>query len=63
VVAAIDDSNANIQIGVATSQIAPDANLVVRVGDEMYASTARRVGADSVVIPEVVSGTRVVEEL
>jgi voltage-gated potassium channel len=57
VVAAIDDSNANIQIGVATSQLAPEAHLVVRVGDEMYESTARRVGADRVVIPEVVSGT------
>ncbi|MFB6157288.1 MAG: TrkA family potassium uptake protein [Haloferacaceae archaeon] len=63
VVAAIDDSNANIQIGVAVSQIAPESRLVVRVGDEMYESTARRVGADAVVIPEVVSGDRVVENL
>jgi len=57
VVAAIDDSNANIQIGVTASQIAPESNLVVRVGDEMYRSTAHRVGADRIVIPEVVSGT------
>jgi len=57
VVAAIDDSNANIQIGVTASQIAPESHLVVRVGDEMYKSTAHRVGADRVVIPEVVSGT------
>jgi len=62
-VAAIDDSNANIQIGVSTSQIAPKAHLVVRVGDEIYESTARHIGADTVVIPEVVSGTDVVERL
>jgi len=62
-VAAIDDSNANIQIGVSTSQIAPEAHLVVRIGDEMYESTARRIGADTVVIPEVVSGTQLVEGL
>jgi voltage-gated potassium channel len=63
VVAAIDDSNANIQIGIVTSQLAPDARLVVRVGDEMYESLARRSGADDVVIPEVVSGTDVVDGL
>ncbi|QPV65074.1 NAD-binding protein [Halosimplex litoreum] len=63
VVAGIDDSNANIQIGVATSQLAPESKLVVRVGDEMYESTARRVGADAVVIPEVVSGSDVVADL
>lgn len=63
VIAAIDDSNANIQIGVSTSQLAPEAHLVVRIGDEMYESTARRIGADTVVIPEVVSGTEVVEAL
>lgn len=63
VIAAIDDSNANIQIGVSTSQIAPKAHLVVRVGDEIYESTARRIGADTVVIPEVVSGTDIVERL
>ena len=63
VVAAIDDSNANVQIGVSTTQIAPETRLVVRVGDEMYESTARGIGADVVVIPEVVSGTEVVEGL
>jgi voltage-gated potassium channel len=63
VIAAIDDSNANIQIGVSTSQLAPEAHLVVRVGDEMYESTARRIGADTVVIPEVLSGTELVAEL
>jgi len=63
VVAAIDDSSANVQIGVTTGQIAPEATLVIRVGDEMYESTARRVGADVVVIPEVVSGDNLVERL
>jgi len=63
VVAGIDDSNVNIQIGIVTSQLAPDALLVVRVGDEMYESLALRAGADTVVIPEVVSGTDVVTNL
>jgi voltage-gated potassium channel len=36
---------------------------VVRIGDEMYESTARRIGADTVVIPEIVSGTEVVDAL
>jgi Trk K+ transport system NAD-binding subunit len=63
VVAAIDDSNANIQIAIATSQLAPEVTLVVRVGDEMYESLARRAGADEVIIPEVVSGKRVIEAL
>jgi voltage-gated potassium channel len=55
-VAAIDDSNANVQIAVVGSQLAPDVRVVVRVGDEMYETLARRAGADEVVIPEVVSG-------
>lgn len=63
VIAGIDDSNANIQIGIVTSQLGPDARLVVRVGEEMYESLARRAGADDVVIPEVVSGTDVVDGL
>ncbi|MFB6085046.1 MAG: TrkA family potassium uptake protein [Halorientalis sp.] len=63
VVAAIDDSNVTIQIAIVTSQLAPDAALVVRVGDETYESVARRAGADTVVIPEVVSGTDVVDGL
>jgi len=63
VVAAIDDSNANIQIAIAASQLAPVVRLVVRVGDEMYESLARRAGADEVVIPEVVSGREVIAEL
>jgi voltage-gated potassium channel len=63
VVAAIDDSNVNIQIAIAASQLAPEVTLVVRVGDEMYESLARRAGADEVVIPEVVSGKQVIESL
>jgi hypothetical protein len=63
VVAAIDDSNANIQIAIAASQLAPDVTLLVRVGDEMYESLARRAGADEVIIPEVVSGRQVVESV
>ncbi|PSQ17248.1 potassium channel protein [Halobacteriales archaeon QS_8_69_26] len=63
VVAAIDDSNANIQTAIAASQISPELRVVVRVGDEMYESLARRAGADEVIIPEVVSGERVTESL
>jgi hypothetical protein len=63
VVAAIDDSNANIQIAITASQIAPDVRLVVRVGDEDYTSVARRAGADEVVIPEVLSGEDVSDSL
>lgn len=63
VVAAIDDSNANIQIAIAASQLAPGVRLVVRVGDETYESLARRAGADEVIIPEVVSGRQVTTEL
>jgi voltage-gated potassium channel len=63
IVAAIDDSNANIQIAVTASQLAPEVRVIVRVGDEMYESLARRAGADQVVIPEVASGERVTDEL
>jgi len=63
VVAAIDDSNANLQIAITGSQIAPSVTMVVRVGDEQYESVARRAGADEVVIPEVVSGERVTEAI
>jgi voltage-gated potassium channel len=58
-VAAIDDSNANIQITIVTSQLAPSCRLVTRVGDEVYEATARRAGADEVIIPEVLSGNEV----
>ncbi|MCX2818596.1 MAG: voltage-gated potassium channel [Methanobacteriota archaeon] len=63
VVCAVDDSNVNIQTAVVVSQIAPDCRVVVRVGDEMYESLARRAGADDVVIPEVMSGESVTEGL
>lgn len=63
VVAAIDDSNVNLQISVLASQLAPDATLIVRVGEQTYASTARRAGADTVVIPEIMSGSDIAGEL
>lgn len=63
VVGAIDDSNVNIQIAIAASQLAPTVEIVVRVGDEMDEALARRAGADEVVIPERVSGEQVCENL
>ena len=63
VVAAIDDSNVNIQIAIVASQLAPDVHVVVRVGDELYEDLALRAGADDVVIPEVISGARVTSSL
>ncbi|MFA1609516.1 potassium channel family protein [Halobellus rubicundus] len=63
VVGAIDDSNANIQIAMAASQIAPTVRLVVRVGDEMYEPLARRAGADEVIIPEIASARQVTANL
>jgi len=59
VVAAIDDSNTNIQIAIVVTQLAPDVSVVVRVGDEMYEQLARRAGADEVIIPEVASAQQV----
>ncbi|MFB6361273.1 MAG: TrkA family potassium uptake protein [Halobacteriales archaeon] len=59
IVAAIDDSNANIQIAITASQLAPDLTVIVRVGDEQYETVARRAGADQVVIPEVLTGESV----
>ena len=63
VVGAIDDSNVNIQTAIATSELAPDVRIVVRVGDETYESLARHAGADEVVVPEVVSGEQVTRSL
>ena len=63
VVGAIDDSNANVQIAMGASQIAPTVRLVVRVGDEMYEALARRAGADDVIIPEVASAEQVTSTL
>ncbi|MFP8954490.1 potassium channel family protein [Natrialbaceae archaeon A-arb3/5] len=59
VVAAIDDSNVNIQITIVTGTATASPELLVRVGEEMYESVAREAGADEVIIPEVVSGERV----
>ncbi|SER55981.1 potassium channel family protein [Natrinema salaciae] len=58
-VAAIDDSNVNIQIAIVSGTAASTTEILVRVGDEMYESVAKEAGADEVVIPEVVSGERV----
>ena len=63
VVGAIDDANANIQIAITAGELGPDATVVVRTGDEMYESVARRAGADEVVIPEVLSGRQVTDSL
>lgn len=63
VVAAIDDSNANIQIAMTASGVAPQVRTVVRVGDEQHSSLARRAGADEVIVPEIVSGEQVSEHL
>jgi hypothetical protein len=63
VVCAVDNSNANIEMAIVVNQVSPECRLVVRVGDEMYESLARRAGADEVVIPEVVSGERVTEDI
>lgn len=63
VVGAIDDSNVNIQIAITAGELAPEATVVVRAGDEMYESVARRAGADEVIVPEVVSGEQVTTAL
>ncbi|QLH80066.1 NAD-binding protein [Halosimplex rubrum] len=63
VVGAVDDANVNIQVAITAGELAPDARVVVRAGDEMYESVARRAGADEVIIPEVVSGEQVTTTL
>lgn len=63
VIGAIDDSNANIQIAIAASQLAPTVTIVVRAGDQRDEALARRAGADEVVIPEIVSGEQVFTNL
>ncbi|QPV62426.1 NAD-binding protein [Halosimplex litoreum] len=63
VVGAVDDANVNIQVAITTDELAPDARIVARVGDEMYESVARRAGADEVIVPEVVSGEQVTTTL
>ncbi|MFB6135013.1 MAG: TrkA family potassium uptake protein [Halanaeroarchaeum sp.] len=63
VVGAIDDTNANVKIAVTASQLSPMVRVVVRAGDQMDEAVARRVGADEVIVPEVVSGEQVFETL
>ncbi|PSP25036.1 potassium channel protein, partial [Halobacteriales archaeon QH_10_65_19] len=63
IVAAVDNSNTNLQIAIVTNQLAPEAELVVRIGEQIYESTARRAGADIVVIPEIMSGDDVADGL
>jgi hypothetical protein len=63
VVAAIDDSNANVQIAMMARQLAPNVRVVVRIGESVYESLARRAGADEVVVPEVASAERVSETI
>jgi len=63
VVGAIDDTNANVKIAVSASQLAPSVRVVVRAGDRMDEAVARRVGADEVVVPEVVSAEQVCADL
>lgn len=62
-VAAVDDSNTNVEIALNASQLAPEVFVVVRVGDRRYEQLARRAGADAVIIPEVVSGQQVTADL
>lgn len=62
-VAAVDNSNTNVEIAINASQLSPTVFVVVRVGDEMYEQLARRAGADAVIIPEVVSGLQVTDDL
>ncbi|MFC7204533.1 potassium channel family protein [Haloferax namakaokahaiae] len=63
IIAAIDDTNANVKIAVTATQLAPTVRVVVRAGDLMDEAVARRVGADEVIVPEVVSAERVVSKL
>lgn len=62
-VAAVDDSNTNVQIAILASQLSPDVRVIVRVGDETYSTLARRAGADEVIIPEIASGQQVSQSL
>lgn len=63
VVAAIDDSNINIQIAILASQLSPDVRVIVRVGDQTFSTLARRAGADEVIIPEITSGQQVSQSI
>ena len=61
VIGAIDD--ANVKIAVATSQLAPTVCVIIRAGDQRDEAVARRVGADEVIVSEVVSAEQVCTEL
>lgn len=63
VVGAIDDTNANVKIAVTASQLAPTVRVVVRAGDRTDEAVAHRVGADEVIVPEVVSAKQVCADL
>jgi voltage-gated potassium channel len=63
VVGAIDNSNANIEIAILASQLAPDLRVIVRVGNQRYSKLARRAGADDVIIPEIRSGQDVSQSI
>ena len=62
-VGAIDNSNANIEIAILASQLAPDLRVIVRVGNQRYSKLARRAGADDVIIPEIRSGQDVSQSI
>ena len=63
IIGAIDDTDTNVKIAVTASQLAPMVRVIVRAGDQMDEAVARRVGADEVVVPEVVSGDQTFEIL
>jgi voltage-gated potassium channel len=63
VVAAIDNSNANIEIAILVSQLSPDVRVIVRTGNDRYSRLARRAGADEVIIPEIASGQSVSQSI
>lgn len=62
-VAAVDDSNINIQVAIVAEPMAPDLETTVRVGEEMYEPVARRAGADHVVVPELMSGATIASHI
>lgn len=63
VIGAVDDTDTNVKVAVTVSQLEPRVRLVVRAGDQMDEAVARRVGADEVIVPEVVSGEQVFANL
>jgi voltage-gated potassium channel len=55
-VAAIDDSNVNVQIALVAEELAPTVTTIGRVADATDEDLACRARADRVVVPEVLSG-------